>query len=168
MKFIAVSFFSLKPLTQSSEKKKAKEKRSHYSVIDWAKRIKRQLMENIIKCSYPKMTGQNDRPDESLTGQVHDQAGHCPLTGRYFEPCSLTLNGKYYWHFFWVFFPLGETACPQQPFSTSDRMNRRRQFQISLASNELCRERFWWSRKKMSDFLVFAWIHSTKWRLCYG
>ena len=32
------------------------------------------------------MTGQNDRPDESLTGQVHDQAGHCPLTGRYFEP----------------------------------------------------------------------------------
>ena len=28
----------------------------------------------------------NDRQDESLTGQVHDQAGHCPLTGRYFEP----------------------------------------------------------------------------------
>ena len=37
------------------------------------------------------MTGQNDRQDESLTGQVHDQAGHCPLTGRYFEPC---LNDK--------------------------------------------------------------------------
>ena len=34
------------------------------------------------------MTGQNDRQDESLTGQVHDQAGHCPLTGRYFEPCD--------------------------------------------------------------------------------
>ena len=85
MKFIAASFFSLKPLMRSSKEKKAKEKRSHYSVIDWAKRIKRQLMENIIKCSYPKMTGQNDRPDESLTGQVHDQAGHCPLTGRYFE-----------------------------------------------------------------------------------
>ena len=33
------------------------------------------------------MTGQNDRPDEGLTGQAHDQAGHCPLTGRYFEPC---------------------------------------------------------------------------------
>ena len=45
-------------------------------------------MENIIKCSHPKMTGQNDRPDESLTGQAHDQAGHCPLTGRYFEPCD--------------------------------------------------------------------------------
>ena len=86
MKFIAASFFSLQPLMRSSKEKKAKEKRSHYSVIDWAKRIKRQLMENIIKCSYPKMTGQNDRPDESLTGQVHDQAGHCPLTGRYFEP----------------------------------------------------------------------------------
>ena len=34
------------------------------------------------------MTGQNDRQEESLTGQVHDQAGHCPLTGRYFEPCT--------------------------------------------------------------------------------
>ena len=34
------------------------------------------------------MTGQNDRQDRSLTGQVHDQAGHCPLTGRYLQPCS--------------------------------------------------------------------------------
>ena len=33
------------------------------------------------------MTGQNDWQDESLTGQVRDQAGHCPLTGRYFQPC---------------------------------------------------------------------------------
>ena len=31
------------------------------------------------------MTGQDDRQDESLTGQVHDQAAHCLLTGRYFE-----------------------------------------------------------------------------------
>ena len=46
-------------------------------------------MENIIKCSHPKMTGQNDWQDESLTGQALDQAGHCPLTGRYFEPCML-------------------------------------------------------------------------------
>ena len=29
----------------------------------------------------------NDRQDWSLTGQVHDQAGHGPLTGRYFQPC---------------------------------------------------------------------------------
>ena len=35
------------------------------------------------------MTGQNDREDESLTGQVCDQAGHCPLTGRYFQPCCM-------------------------------------------------------------------------------
>ena len=33
------------------------------------------------------MTGQNDRQDWSLTGQVRDQAGHCPLTGRYLQPC---------------------------------------------------------------------------------
>ena len=32
------------------------------------------------------MTIQNDRQDQSLTGQVHDQAGQCPLTGRYFQP----------------------------------------------------------------------------------
>ena len=31
------------------------------------------------------MTGQNDRQDRSLTGQVRDQAGHCPLTGRYYR-----------------------------------------------------------------------------------
>ena len=43
-------------------------------------------MENITKCSHPKMTGHNDRQDESLTGQALDQATHCPLTGRYFEP----------------------------------------------------------------------------------
>ena len=41
-----------------------------------------------IKCLYPEMTGQNDRQDRSLTGQVRDQAGHCPLTGRYLQPCS--------------------------------------------------------------------------------
>ena len=41
----------------------------------------------IFKMFVSKMTGQNDRQDESLTGHVHDQAGHCPLTGRYFEPC---------------------------------------------------------------------------------
>ena len=32
------------------------------------------------------MTGQNERQDESLTGQDHDQAGHCLSTGRFFAP----------------------------------------------------------------------------------
>ena len=44
-------------------------------------------MENIMKCSHPKITGQDDRQDESLTGQVHDQAGLCPLTGCILKPC---------------------------------------------------------------------------------
>ena len=48
-------------------------------------------MENILKSWHPKMTGQDDRQDESLTGQVHDEAGHCPLTDRYFEPCMVML-----------------------------------------------------------------------------
>ena len=39
-------------------------------------------MESILKSLHAK----NDWQDESLTGQVHDQAGHCQLTGRYFEP----------------------------------------------------------------------------------
>ena len=33
----------------------------------------------------------NDRQDESLTGEAHDQAGQCPLAGRYFEPCIMQL-----------------------------------------------------------------------------
>ena len=37
-------------------------------------------MENIMFVS------KNDRQDRSLTGQVRDQAGHCLLTGRYFQP----------------------------------------------------------------------------------
>ena len=32
------------------------------------------------------LAGQHDRQDESLTGQIHNQSWHCPLTGRYFEP----------------------------------------------------------------------------------
>ena len=35
------------------------------------------------------MTGQHDRQDERLTGQLPNQFGHCPLTGRYFEPWPL-------------------------------------------------------------------------------
>ena len=66
-------------------KKKGKEKRNDYSVIE-QNALSGNYMENILKGSPPKMTGQNDRQDESLTGQVHDQAGHCPLTGRYFKP----------------------------------------------------------------------------------
>jgi len=38
----------------------------------------------------------NDRQDESLTGQVHDQAGPCPLTGPYFEPCTSLTESKIY------------------------------------------------------------------------
>ena len=67
------------------KKKKGKEKGNDYTVIE-PNALSGNYMENILKGSHPKMTGQNDRQDESLTGQVHDQAGHCPLTGRYFEP----------------------------------------------------------------------------------
>ena len=38
------------------------------------------------------MTGQHDRRDERLTGQLPNQFAHCLLTGRYFEPCNLNLK----------------------------------------------------------------------------
>ena len=47
-------------------------------------------MEILIIISFSKrsnVTGQLDRQDERLTGQLPNQFGHCPLTGRYFEPC---------------------------------------------------------------------------------
>ena len=36
----------------------------------------------------------NDWQDESLNGQVRDQAQHCPLTGHYFQPCSPIKESK--------------------------------------------------------------------------
>ena len=60
-------------------------KKNNYSVIE-QNALSSNYMENILKGSLPKLTGQNERQDKSLTGQVHDQAGHCPLTGRFFEP----------------------------------------------------------------------------------
>ena len=40
------------------------------------------------------MTGQNDQPDESLTSQAHDQAGHCPLTGIILSPVGIKGQNK--------------------------------------------------------------------------
>ena len=64
--------------------KKGKEKRNDYSVIE-QNALKRQLYGKYFK----RFASKNDRQDESLTGQVHDQAGHCPLTGHHFEPCHI-------------------------------------------------------------------------------
>ena len=72
--------FSLKVLVQSMKKGKEKEMTTEQNALSG------NYMENILKGLLPKMTGQNDWQDESLTGQVHDQAGHCLLTGHYFEP----------------------------------------------------------------------------------
>ena len=47
-------------------------------------------MEILIIISFSKwsnVTGQLDRQDERLTGQLPNRFIHCPLTGRYFEPC---------------------------------------------------------------------------------
>ena len=75
--------FSLKVLVHSMKRKR--QRKNDYSVIE-QNALSSNYMENILKGLLPKMTGQNNWQDESLTGQVHNQAGHCPLTGRYFEP----------------------------------------------------------------------------------
>ena len=75
--------FSLKVLVHSMKNKR--QRKNDYSVIE-QNALSSNYMENILKGLLPKMTGQNNWQDESLTGQVHDQAGHCPLTGCYFEP----------------------------------------------------------------------------------
>ena len=38
------------------------------------------------------VTGQNDRQTKILSGQIVILAGHCPLTGRYSEPCNYNHN----------------------------------------------------------------------------
>ena len=75
--------FSLKVLVHSMKKKR--QRKNDYSVME-QNALSSNYMENILRGLLPKMTGQNNWQDESLTGQVHNQAGHCPLTGRYFEP----------------------------------------------------------------------------------
>ena len=44
---------------------------------------------NLFHFQNDQMTGQHDRQDERLTGQLPNRFGHCPLTGRYFEPCGI-------------------------------------------------------------------------------
>ena len=53
----------------------------------------------------------NDRQDESLTGQAHDQGGQCPLAGRYFEPCKMQLIVDFTWFFLLFFRPTAALRC---------------------------------------------------------
>ena len=42
---------------------------------------------NYLETAY--LTGQNDRQTQFFSGQIVILAGHCPVTGRYFEPCMV-------------------------------------------------------------------------------
>ena len=53
-------------------------------------------MEILIYFIRSNVTGQHDRQDERWTGQLPNQFGHRPLTGRYFEPCAATLCDRSY------------------------------------------------------------------------
>ena len=75
MKFIAALFF-FRGFSAKQQKKKKKRKKKKSLQRYRAKRIKRQLYGKYNKIFASK----NDRQDESLTGQAHDQAGHCPLS----------------------------------------------------------------------------------------
>ena len=69
MKFNA-AFVFFKSFSAKHEKK-GKEKINDYSVIE-QNALSGNYMENILKGLHPKMAGQHDQQDESLTGQVHD------------------------------------------------------------------------------------------------
>ena len=73
-KFIVAFFFS--EGFRAKQQKTPKKKKS----IQCYRALSDNYMENKMFVS------KNDRQDESLTGQVRDQAGHCPLTGCYFQP----------------------------------------------------------------------------------
>ena len=60
---------------QSSKKRQRKKKS-----LQRYRALSDNCMENKVFVS------KNDRQERSLTGQVRDQAGHCPLTGRYLQP----------------------------------------------------------------------------------
>ena len=66
---------------QSSKKRRRKKKS-----LQRYRALSDNCMENKVFVS------KNDRQDRSLTGQVRDQAGHCPLTGRYLQPWLYTFN----------------------------------------------------------------------------
>ena len=68
-----MAFIFFKSFSAQHEKKR--QRKNDYSVIE-QNALSSNYMENILKGLLPKMTGQNDWQDESLTGQVHDQAGH--------------------------------------------------------------------------------------------
>ena len=47
---------------------------------------------NLFHFQNNQMTGQHDRQDERLAGQLPNRFGHCRLTGRYFEPRIIDLE----------------------------------------------------------------------------
>ena len=65
----------MKGFCAKQQKKKPKKNKSLQCYIEH-NALSNNFMENIIKQSHPKMTGKNDWQEESLTGQVHHQAGH--------------------------------------------------------------------------------------------
>ena len=44
---------------------------------------------NCLETAY--VTGQNDLQTQILSGEIVVFAGHCPVTGHYFEPCYMFL-----------------------------------------------------------------------------
>ena len=72
MKLIDCGVLFLEGFSAKQQKTLKKEK----SLQDY-KALSDNYMENKM------LVSKNDRQDESLTGQVRDQTGHCPLTGCY-------------------------------------------------------------------------------------
>ena len=57
-------------------------------VIIFPQKIQRYPVDFTLIKIYDRVTGQHDRQWKILSRQIAILAGHCPLTGRYFQPWS--------------------------------------------------------------------------------
>ena len=56
-----------------------------FSVINFTELMWKKIIFPVIYLKAMHLTGQNDRPNESLSGQMTNLAGHRILTSHYFE-----------------------------------------------------------------------------------
>jgi len=59
-------------------------------LFTFSAKIQRYPVEFTFIEIYDRVTGQHDRQWKILSGQIAILGGHCPLTGRYFQPCKGT------------------------------------------------------------------------------